>query len=728
MSGVDEALRSAGFTRIGSLAHTLELSAWWSPSAKVEMLVLALGQTAFLRCSKSYFVTSRSDDGETWARDINMGLDYLEAHLPELHMTINYRRDVPEFLAERQARRRGTELHRDAPPAKDLGVLQRRIEQLEATSGAMARLRSLDSGDVGLLTEHLRSRGLLAQRDMEELRTERDRVFTRNQFHASLQREYRDKGSAMAIVITINANIHRVRTAPEAVDAISAAVKEIQDTHRFKVRQTFSGGRFKIGLNECTEPALAWIEQWFGGSLNPTQLALIEELDARTREALTRHTMVLPDEDIEVDGTLVDHRKLIAPRAVSAILDRVDVKRRAAQATSALGPKLRCGLRMVGDDLSDEPAQVELAQLDHCMLSGMTRSGKSFGQRILVEEVALGSDVQILVLDPRNQWSGLLAAQDRREVLERYPAFGLDRPRAFAFSYFAPGNPAAPLPPTLRDLVQRRSIVSLKALNDAERCGLFADILEAAFAECSRSETASTRLVVAVDEAQLFTKRLVAEEAKPSAERAETALNRLLREGRKFGILAVLSSQSMRDFSRESAAIRQNIGTKIFFHNSDREIEYARDYLDEPRELVRLPPGVAMVCNPQWGALKVAFRPPLSKVWDLSDAETVALFRNEPVRALSADAQHLIAAVEALRQQGTSLPNLTQAGTAVGITSKRRLLDAVAELERAGKVRTTRVPGRGRPRLIEAIASRQCGQDGQQAMAIPDETDQGGCR
>jgi DNA helicase HerA-like ATPase len=47
----------------------------------------------------------------------------------------------------------------------------------------------------------------------------------------------------------------------------------------------------------------------------------------------------------------------------------------------------------------------------------------------------------------------------------------------------------------------------------------------------------------------------------------ERALDRIAREGRKFGIVLSLVSQTMKDYSYELASIRQ-MTTKIFLRNS----------------------------------------------------------------------------------------------------------------------------------------------------------------
>ena len=53
-------------------------------------------------------------------------------------------------------------------------------------------------------------------------------------------------------------------------------------------------------------------------------------------------------------------------------------------------------------------------------------------------------------------------------------------------------------------------------------------------------ESERPRLLIVVDEAQLFTRKRVDESAKEAAAQAERALDRIAREGRKFGIVLAL--------------------------------------------------------------------------------------------------------------------------------------------------------------------------------------------
>jgi hypothetical protein len=276
--------------------------------------------------------------------------------------------------------------------------------------------------------------------------------------------------------------------------------------------------------------------------------------------------------------------------------------------------------------------------------------------------------------------------------------------RGFAFDYFAPGLPYAPLlPQDLSTLATARSIVSFKGLDDEQRCALAGKILDSVFNACNAQESESPRLLIVADEAQLFTRKRLDESAKQAAAQAERALDKIAREGRKFGIVLAIISQTMKDFSYDLAAIRQMTTTKIFLRNSDREIEYAADILGDGRQLVGLPTGTALVHNANWGVLRLRVRPPYSKVFELGESAIRQLIGRDrdPSRTVTAEAQRLLAIIKEHGAPPHPPLNLSRAAALAGIGSKRRFLELIDELEQSGAVRTRKLPERGCPRVIE---------------------------
>jgi len=281
-----------------------------------------------------------------------------------------------------------------------------------------------------------------------------------------------------------------------------------------------------------------------------------------------------------------------------------------------------------------------------------------------------------------------------------------DSAHGYRFNYYAPGqNFGQKLPDDLSQLAQGRSIVSFKWLDDKRRCERFAEILNSVFTFYSKEESSITRLLIVVEEAQCFTKKRVDDNAKNAAEKAEVALDRMVRESRKYGCCVINVSQTIKDFARDSASIRQNTNTKIFLHNSDREIDYAADFIGDGRQLIQLPPATAIIFNPAWGVIKVKIRPPYSKVWDFSAEETARIIQKPAISrpSLAGSSQRLWELIKEHYDRTGQGMNLSEAAIKFGVSSKRRIQSLVGELEHAGYIKTYKINKRGQPRIVEPV-------------------------
>jgi hypothetical protein len=695
----------------------VHLSVWWHPTKLLQVIVLPLGSSVIVKGDKSYYLKSVSAEGETWARDIGLLHDYLENHFPEVRIAFSHFRDVPPELAEEEVRRR---MMIDAPTqpiptVEDIARAQRQLQTAERDAHQTESLFSLMGGEADLLTGYMHRETRTQRAQSGVLRQQLDRDLQRLDLLQHLQREYQRKGSAAVYTFTISSNIQFAEDAPRFRDVLRIVVKDLDDMHRYQVSQKLCGGRLNIQVAEAQQPAIAWIEQWFGGALNPNQTRRPNALPEALHQSTQDHVMVTPDEPIVVDGHTRHGEKHMAARFFSDVLQRLDTTE-GAREHAALSPgraapdtlPLTLGFRVNDTGSMTDPLAFPLTQMVHLYISGTTGSGKSFLARVLIEEAAQYENLSVVVLDPRNQSIGLLVPEDRPKILSQYEQFGMKPASAhgYAFGYFAPGLPYIPaLPANLAALAAGKSIVSFKGLDDGRRCDLAARILDAVFETCSERESENPRLLVVADEAQLFTRKRVDESAKSAVARVERSLDRIAREGRKFGIVLALVSQTMKDFAYELASIRQMTTTKIFLRNSDREIEYAADILGDGRQLVQLATGMALVHNANWGVVRLRVRPPYSKVFELGDAEIRSLVGTErdPSKTMTADAQRLFTIIKAHPSSPDHPLNMSRVADLGGITSKRRLLELIGELEHAGLIRTRKLQERGCPRVIDVI-------------------------
>lgn len=711
----DDILGHEGFHEIGSLRFQVRLSLWWQPEHRQQLIVLPIGSKALLKGTKSYFLKSITDEGETYARDIPQLHKYLEAHFTEVRIAFSHFRDLSKSIARSHLEKK-TRIETptvDIPTAGDLGRIQSELGRVRGAKHAFAAFSDLNDEGPDLLDGYLHRAGSDHGRKIQELESlERD---TRGRIQAfeHLQRQYERNGSAASYSYSVSSNVQLATSSQEFRDAVHSIVKELIDLHRYQIGQKLGGGRLNIHIEEAALPEIAWFEEWMGGALSPRDLERLTPEFATIQSAMSERLMVSPKEDIQANGSVKEPRKLLGARIASTMLRRLDranaIYEPPQHVTKSARP-LRLGRILCNDTISGDDFLLPLQEANHIYISGTTGSGKSYTGRDIVEEATQYDDLNILILDPRNQWAGILCPEDREKILSMYEDFGMDpqAARGFQFTYHCPGlKIGQSLPAKLAHCAQGRRVVSFKGLDDKQRCKLFSEILEAAFEATTDRESESLRLLIVIEEAHRFTRKRVDETGKAEASRAEIVLDRVVREGRKFGCCVVILSQTIRDFAYDAASIRQNTNTKIFMRNSDREIEYAADFIGDGKQIIQLPTATAIVHNPAWGAVKLRIRPPFSKVWEFGPEETARLIANPTATSnvVSTEARALLRRLqEVFRDRGNGL-KICELSELTGITSQRRLQTLLQELEEAMLVRSTRLPERGQPRVIEPIVS-----------------------
>jgi len=710
----DNVAEQEGFRKIGELTSRLRIQLWWHAESKIQLLVMPLGDTFLIKGSKSYYLQSISKEGATWARDIGPLHDYLEAHFPDLHISFSFFRDVSSSLAMEHVRRRqrANAPTRPFPTADDLARLQGSIQASKQKLKSMESFQSLSESEADLLGTHIRQQSSSLRKELqaqeESLSHEREMI----SLFKNLQRRYKEDGSAACYRFTVASHLHTVDSPSRFQDGIRAIVKELADLHRYQINQKLAGGRLNIQVQEVEEPSVAWIEEALSASLSPMELERLDSRFAQLKTAAEEHLLITPDVDIQVDANTKDQRKLLGARVVSTFVNRLDQPESGKQLDklAAKGLAARIGDVLRNGQSTNKPCEIPIDRFNHVYVSGKTGSGKSYAGRILIEE-ASKHNLNILCLDPRNQAAGLLVPEDRDSILGLYPDFRMKASEAkgFGFSYFSPALLPKGMPKDLAALATGRNVLSFKGLDDRERCLLFSRVLDAVFQAQGGEESDSVRFLLVIEEAQRFTKKKVSPEAKSAAERAERALDRTVREGRKYGCCVVIISQTIRDFAYDSASIRQNTNTKIFLNNSDREVDYAATYLEDGKQITHLEPGTAVIFNPVWGEVTARIRPPFSKVWEFSNEATIGLTehcRSGKEIVLSQGAAEVLGFINAhFKRVGVGV-NLTWLAEEMGISSKRKLHQIIGELEAKGAVRTRKLRERGQPRIVELISSK----------------------
>jgi len=159
--------------------------------------------------------------------------------------------------------------------------------------------------------------------------------------------------------------------------------------------------------------------------------------------------------------------------------------------------------------------------------------------------------------------------------------------------------------------------------------------------------------------------------------------------------------------SHSLVVLRQNTNTKIFFKNSDTEVDYASQYIDSKYNISKLPVGTAIAFNSSWGSRKFEVRPSLSKVFELSTEQTRNLVgrhsdlnSNQKLTPISDSAVEVLNVITKHHMTTSSPINISELIEKSGITSNRKILALIEALEDRGLIRTFRLESRGRPRMI----------------------------
>jgi len=708
-------LQTESFRPIGRLDWDLPVDLWWNTEHRLEVAVVQVARWVLVRGTKHYRLTAMGEAGELYVRDLAAFDADLTTRFGEVHMVLSTFPDITTRLARKRiAEKRYRAV--GGGPGGDSQKTARHAEELadefRAAQDDFHRdeaLLGLDRGHSDLLKRSLGRRMTRTRRRLQSLQNERKQTAARLQAEQCIEKEYLRKGAATVVQFNISSNIQVAEEQAEFRDAVQAVVKELWDVDRFQIRQKLQGGRLQIFLEEVDAPGVAFVTHWTGAALCPRQLDRLGSEFDPLRQAVEEQFMVFPRWDVVLGGAVKDEKKLVAARVVQNFLKRLE-KVPVAGTERIHSPKGKQpiwvgNLQERGGDLG-QPWELPLDRAGHILISGRTGSGKSVCGCVIVEGVAGYDALGILLLDPRNQWVGLLRPQDRKDILARYADFGLKatQARGFGFRYHGVGQDLGEPPPRdLGHLAKGRHIVSFAGLDDERRCRLSSNILDAVFEACSGSESDVPRVLVLIDEVTRFTRKGVGLEARKAAAAAEGSLDQVAREGRKYGVQLLLLTQSSKDLARDLATVRQNVQTRIFLPNSDREIEYAADHLEDGRAIASLPVGEAFVCNPQWGTVRVAVRPPLSKLWQPTEAETRTLVgggRNLADPRPSDDAQAVLNLAREQHELNGEPVRLSEITAQLGMTSRRAIQRIVAELEEAHLAKFRRLPERGQPVVI----------------------------
>ncbi|MEM4680708.1 MAG: DUF87 domain-containing protein, partial [Nanopusillaceae archaeon] len=256
----------------------------------------------------------------------------------------------------------------------------------------------------------------------------------------------------------------------------------------------------------------------------------------------------------------------------------------------------------------------------HALVAGATGSGKTIGAMVIAEE-ALLKGKNVIVFDPTAQWTGFLRKCKEKYMLKEYSEFGMSAKQAKSFSGKIKIIDTPYKKIRLKEIIENPKgniyIFLLNKLRPEEIDIFVANTVQEIF-NSQLEESRELRCLIVYDEVHRLLPKF------GGSGKGFLALERGVREFRKWGIGLVLISQVISDFIGE---IRANIGTEIQLRTRYEgdlkriKMKYGDEFVTQ---IVRANIGVAMISNSEYNRGRpyfIKFRPILHQVTRLSDKE-----------------------------------------------------------------------------------------------------------
>jgi len=253
----------------------------------------------------------------------------------------------------------------------------------------------------------------------------------------------------------------------------------------------------------------------------------------------------------------------------------------------------------------------------HMIIAGSTGSGKTVTAQVLVEE-ALQKGISVIVIDPTVQWTGFMKPLRDEAMRNRYELFKMRKSETR-------GWPAEIIKASLAGVDEKSfqtnpgelKIFVTSHLREKEIDVFITNIISSFFAKTPLESQKLTTLLVFEEIHRILPKY-------GGQGIGLVALERAVREFRKWGIGIILISQVLEDFAGE---IRANIGTELQLRTAyEEDLDKVRLKYGDPtaKAVVREETGTAMLHNSSYNIGKpffVMIRPPYHDISRISEPE-----------------------------------------------------------------------------------------------------------
>ena len=565
-------------TQVGSTNLEPSTSFYWDNQQKASLEVTEIGDThVLIRASKSYRLVKQDVEGqESWSRNLAKMNDELASTFSSFRINIDYT---------------------DTTSTQVLNVQEQASELLQEAQDLSDRIKELDKEqsqlEVGIeigvnnLQDNLQSRHGELVEEQEDLRQRLRQILEHLEERKLELNQWRKNGVSLSYLFQFSTDPEIVPK-QELEQTCQRHLEEAFNLHRRKVKQVLQGPRFKLHVEELEEPRII-------NRLEHTQLLNPESFDhlnnqiespelkqelEELQQASIQQYMAVALNDIEVGDTTVERAKSTPAKAVGSILKDLESERVAnPQDVPNNGPIIGT---VTG---TNHVVGFDPAELPPYYILGESGSGKSYLKRVLLENcISLGYDV--LTISPSDTEEIGLSLENPEN--KQGTGLSIDQ-------YWIGQDTLLDKPENIDDLFTGVNALTLTELPENQKQD-YVDQILSRLAELDRS---SKPLFVFLEEAHNFNKG-----------KAADAIQKLVREARKFGIHVVIVSQNPTDFSHNHRHVRENT-VSVFLRGE--YTDYAEKFLSNEDEITELKTGEAIIQGPDFSKINVDVRETLTK-------------------------------------------------------------------------------------------------------------------
>lgn len=566
--------------------------------ATVELTDLQ-SDTWLVQVSKAYRVLSQDEETyqETWARNLGDVHDYLAEMFPQFQISVDYVNEVvPEATGVVDD---AHELKSEAEYlVRQRNQLQEQIERLE---------RSVEHG----FSETAAGSEAKLEKSNRELE---DAVMRLEQVADELEQRqkelglWRQNGTMVSYVFSYSTD-PQVTSAASLEDVVGVHLQNAKERHDKQLKQTLEGSNFKLNIRELDQPRV-FNRLEHSLLLNPDSFKQVIDEHPCLTDQLTRlrnsslaQFQAYTLQDIETETGTVERRKATPARAVQSLVKQLD-RHTQTQSTNLPVPSdqrpyigtLADTKQVVGFD----PADYRSHGMVHYYLVGRTGAGKTYAKRVLLENcISLGyNTLSIVPGDTQGVGLNLPNTADK----------DVEQPQGIAADQYWPGHDhLLDLPDDTAELFNGTNVVTLLDHKNPQ------SFVQDVFLELSDVDELTQPLFVFLEEAHNFA----------DDKQVIEAIEKIGREGRKFGVHLVLASQFPQDYSRDAAPIRKNLN-HIFMKNIEKRYVRENSGISDPSLIDGLDTGEAV---PDWdfGDTTIKFRLPMTYTRRIENRDDNAL-------------------------------------------------------------------------------------------------------